>query len=225
MNKTVSFNSFEEYFDEIKSIWSKLENPNRIIPFCTPLLHNPKFLIIGKNHSNNFDPYDGVENNRIADSFSRSIAEENTFLKHKHPFAKGLKRVVKSINQEYGDLKITQEWLGTNRCAIQTNSGGLGLEIENHPKYKKSQEEMDKLLKSFISFIKPKNVILTGLYACELYYPGKKLKEMKSKKILFKKGSSETFNLIPVWHFSLPYNTQKIINRLKSAIENGYCEL
>ena len=84
---------------------------------------------------------------------------------------------------------------------------------------------MDKLLKSFISFIKPKNVILTGLYACELYYPGKKLKEMKSKKVVFKKDPSETFNLIPVEHFSLPYNTQKIINRLKSAIENGYCEL
>ena len=224
MNEAVSFNSFEEYFDEIKRIWSKLDNPNRIIPFCTPLLHNPKFLIIGKNHSNNFDPYNEDNNNRIADSFSRTLATENTFLNHKHPFAVGLKRVVNSINQEYSDLKITKEWLGTNRCAIQTNSAGLGSEIEDHPKYKRSQEEMDKLLKTFISFIKPKNVILTGLYACELYYPGKKLKDMECKKVLFKKSSSETFNLIPVEHFSLNYNTQKIINRIKSAIESGCCD-
>ena len=80
------------------------------------------------------------------------------------------------------------------------------------------------LLKSFISFIKPTNVILTGVYACELYYPGKRLKDMKSKKVLFKKGSNKTFNLIPVEHFSLNYNTQKIIHRLKDAIEDGYCD-
>ena len=84
---------------------------------------------------------------------------------------------------------------------------------------------MDKLLKSFINFIEPKNVILTGMYACELYYPGKKLKDMNSKKVLFKKGSNKTFNLIPVEHLSLNYNTQKVINRLKSAIEEGYCDL
>ena len=138
MNEAILFNSFEEYFNEIKSIWSKLENPNRIIPFCTPLLHNPKFLIIGTNHSNNFDPHNADENNRIADSFSRTLPSENTFLRHKHPFAEGLKRVINSINQEYRDLKITEEWLGTNRCAIQTNSAGLGPDIENHPKYKKT---------------------------------------------------------------------------------------
>ena len=47
---------------------------------------------------------------------------------------------------------------------------------------------------------------------------------MKSKKVLFKKGSNKTFNLIPVEHFSLNYNTQKIIHRLKDAIEDGYCD-
>jgi hypothetical protein len=225
LNEKVLCNSFQEYFESIKSIWNKLENPNRVIPFCTPLFHNPKFLIIGTNHSNNFDPYDEEENNRIADSFSKKIPEENTFLKHHHPFAKGLDRVVSSVNQDYKDLKISEEWIGTNRCAIQTNSAGLGSEIKNHPSYKASQEKMDKLLKSFINFIEPKNVILTGMYACELYYPGKKLKDMNSKKVLFKKGSNKTFNLIPVEHLSLNYNTQKVINRLKSAIEEGYCDL
>ena len=35
----------ENYFDQIKLIWEKLGVPNKIIPFCTPLKKNPKFLI------------------------------------------------------------------------------------------------------------------------------------------------------------------------------------
>ena len=84
---------------------------------------------------------------------------------------------------------------------------------------------MDKLLKKFINFIKPKNVILTGLYACHLYFPKKKLEDMKSKKVLLGKDSNETFNLIPVEHFSLNYNTQKIIKRISDALDEGYCEI
>ena len=54
---------FTKYFEDIKKIWSKLNNPNRIIPFCTPLIMRPDFLIIGTNHSDNFDPYNENKNN------------------------------------------------------------------------------------------------------------------------------------------------------------------
>ena len=35
--------TFQDYFDEIKLIWGKLNSPNRIIPFCTPLIQNQNF--------------------------------------------------------------------------------------------------------------------------------------------------------------------------------------
>ena len=216
---------FAKYFEDIKKIWSKLNNPNRIIPFCTPLIMRPDFLIIGKNHSDNFDPHNENKNNQIADAFSKEIAKENTFLEHSHPFAKGVERVVRSINHNYENFLITEKWIGTNRCAIQTNSGGLGTQITHHKNYEECQKEMDKLLKRFINFIKPKNVILTGLYACHLYFPRKKLEDMSSKKVLLGKDSNETFNLIPVEHFSMNYNTQKIIKRISNALDKGYCEI
>ncbi len=235
MNEVSPFNTFDEYFNEIKKIWSKLENPNRIIPFCTPLKQKPKFLIIGNNHSNNFDPRNKEENNRIANSFSNAIStQDHTFLDHNHPFAKGLRGLVSDISTTYKNFKITREWIGTNRCAIQTNSGGLGDEIKKHDKYIECQKEMDSLLKDFIKFCKPKNIILTGKSACELYYSTKNLKDMECKKILLGKDTDETTNLIPIWHLSELWRQdrhdnesfkQKTITRIKNAIEDGYCDL
>ena len=69
-----SSENFDEYFNQIKLIWKKLDNPNRIIPFCTPVILNPKFLIIGTDHSDNFPPNDDDENIRIADFFSNKIS-------------------------------------------------------------------------------------------------------------------------------------------------------
>ena len=231
-----SSEKFSEYFIQIKLIWEKLDNPNRIIPFCTPLILNPKFVIIGTNHSDNFHPSDEDENNRIADLFSNQLStEEHTFLDHKHPFAIGLREIVSEMQKDYKEFRITKEWLGTNRCAIQTNRKGLGDKILKHPEYEDCEKKMDNLLKDFIRFIKPKNIILTGKHACGLYYPDKNLKDMKCKKLLLDKESAETSNLIPIWHLSELWRQggrydsesfkEKIIKRLKDAIEDGLCEL
>lgn len=227
--------NFNEYFNQIKLIWKKLDNPNRIIPFCTPIILNPKFLIIGTNHSDNFHPNDEDENIRIADLFSNQIStKEHTFLDHHHPFAEGLRDLVSEIQKDYKEFKITNEWLGTNRCAIQTNSSGLGDEILKHPEYVDCQKEMDNLLENFIKLTKPKNVILTGKVACGLYYSENKLKDMKCKKLLFGKESKDTFNLIPIWQLSNLWRydrydgesfKEKTVKRLKNAIEDGLCEL
>ena len=224
---------FEQYFDEIKLIWEKLNNPNRIIPFCTPLIMNPKFLVIGTNHSNNFDRKSETENNKIADLFSNRIPTEvHTFLDHQHPFAEGLKGVVGEIQREYKNFKITREWIGTNRCAIQTDSGGLG-EIPEHEEYQNCEKKMDALLKDFICFSKPENVILTGMHACRLFYTDKRLQDMTCKKMPLSKDTKETFNLIPIWHLSELWRQnkndsesfrEKTIKRLKQAIEEGFCE-
>jgi|TARA_B110000211_G_C13666012_1_gene372397 hypothetical protein len=60
MNEEIRLDSFEQFFDGIKNIWARLEQQNTIIPFCTPLMLNPTFLVIGTNHSNNFCPYNSL---------------------------------------------------------------------------------------------------------------------------------------------------------------------
>ena len=39
-----NFKTFEDYFNEIINIWSQLNLNNKIIPFCTPMKLNAKFL-------------------------------------------------------------------------------------------------------------------------------------------------------------------------------------
>ena len=209
------------FFDKIQDIWKSIKSENRVIPFCTPIQINPDVLVIGKNHSNNFCPYNQSENNRIANSFAKKLPLENTFLKHQHPFAEGIKRVMKQLKTEFNNFDVTERWVGTNRCAIQTNSKGLG-EIYHHPNFRICQHEMDLLLKNFIKIIKPKNVILSGKDACELFYIEKRLVDMNCKKFQLDQKSKQTCNIIPLEHFSLNYNTQKILDRLRYAIINNF---
>jgi hypothetical protein len=223
MNEEIRLESFEQYFDEIKNIWRRLEQPNRVIPFCTPLVLNPKFLIIGTNHSNNFNPHDEIENNRIADSYSNELPREHTFLEHQHPFAKALRRIVSGVKEEFPDFDLTEEWLGTNRCAVQTDSDGI-TNISRHSNYKECEKEMDLLLKAFVRYIKPKNVILTGEHACRLYYPKGPVQDMPSKKSIFGKGCTDTFNLIPVKHFSAGRRPNEIIQKITDSIKDGFCD-
>ena len=82
-----NYKTFEEYFYEIKNIWSQLNTKNRIIPFCTPMKFRPKFFIIGLNHS--VFSNDDKEANLIANDFSNSIPKLNTYTNHNHKFAKG----------------------------------------------------------------------------------------------------------------------------------------
>ena len=226
---------FDYFFDEICAIWGALQHPNRIIPFCTPLIMHPKFLVIGTNHSDNFDPHVESENKRIADDFSKTIPkEEHTFIDHNHPFAQGLRSIETEIQKSYPKFKVTRDWVGTNRCAIQTDSSGLK-SVTEYDKYEDCQEKMDVLLREFISFCKPKNVILTGLHACKLYYSERTLADMKCKRILLSNDPDAISNLIPIWHVSELWRQGNrktkesfkdlTLKRLKHAIRDGFCEL
>ena len=221
-----NFNTFEEYFDEIRRIWKKLDSPNRIIPFCTPMKLNPKFLVIGINHSD-FCPDDSAKSNRIAEDFSKGIPIENTFIKHDHTFAKGLRAVIKRVHNEFNDFDElpSDEWVGTNRIAIQTGSEGAG-EIMALTNYSDCQKDMDKTLKSLISYMKPKNIILAGNDACDnFFYPeGKTMADKKFKKVIVDKETRETTNIIPVWHFSYTSFYAKTEKRLKEAITSNFCD-
>ena len=223
MNEEIRLDSFEQFFDGIKNIWARLEQPNRIIPFCTPLMLNPTFLVIGTNHSNNFCPYNETENNRIADAYSSEIPKEHTFLEHQHPFATALRRIINGVREEIKDFDINEEWLGTNRCAIQTDSDGIA-NLKRHMNYKDCEKEMDLLLKAFVRYIQPKNVLLTGEHACQLYYPKGPMQGMKSKKCFLSKESRDTFNLIPVKHLSMGYHKSEIIRKIKESINDGFCD-
>jgi len=223
MNEEIRLDSFEQFFDGIKNIWARLEQPNRIIPFCTPLMLNPTFLVIGTNHTNNFCLYNETENNRIADSFSNEIPKENTFLEHHSKFSVSLRSLVCKVNKDFKDFYITDEWLGTNRCAVQTDSDGI-TSLDGLSNYKECEKEMDLLLKAFVRYIKPKNVILTGEHACRLYYPKGPVQDMPSKKSIFGKGCTDTFNLIPVKHFSAGRRPKEIIKKITDSIKDGFCD-
>ena len=221
-----NLNSFEDYFDEIQKIWGRMNGEGRIIPFCTPLIFNPKFLVIGTNHADNFDPNNETENNRIADSFANALPQEHTFLEHNHPFAGALRNVIFEVQQKYPDFKLSEEWIGTNRCAIQqTDSGGLD-SIRKHGQFKSCQVEMDQLLKKFIAFVKPKNVILTGRFACEVIYPEKQnISDMKSRKVLYGKDTEGTYNVIAISSVSgSRRGPRPMVNKIISAIEEGFCD-
>ena len=221
-----NLNSFQEYFDKIKKIWGKLESPNRIIPFCTPMKLNPKFFVIGINHSDFSEDTDEAES--IADEFSKGIPKVNTFIEHNHSFAIGLRTVIKRVHNKYNDFDSVpnHEWVGTNRIAIQTGSEGSGA-VTSLEKYQECQSDMDKLLKSLIAYMNPKNIILSGNEACDNFYyqEGQAMAKRKVKKVLIDKETKETTNIIPVWHFSWwKAYSQKTVDRMENAIINNLCD-
>jgi hypothetical protein len=90
------------YFSRIKQIWHPFQNiaaqkGKFIIPFCTPLRMQPPALVIGTNHSD-FDPRDPDEATNIARSYATKPAETNTYMEHRHNFAKQLRRMCKKAN-------------------------------------------------------------------------------------------------------------------------------
>ena len=218
--------TFEDYFSQIKNIWSVLNLPNRIIPFCTPMKLKPKFLIIGLNHSD-FAPDNRNLSNQIANEFSTDIPKVNTFVKHRHLFAQGLKKVIQNVQMEFKDFDAnpTNEWLGTNRIAIQTDGKGAEY-IINHEGYEECQAKMDKLLISLVKFMKPKNVLLVGKDASCIFSYNKKLKidEMKYLKFNLDDKTNETSNIIPIHHFSRGVFHAPAAKRIKEAIKNGFCD-
>ena len=222
---------FKNYFDQIKMIWEKLGVPNKIIPFCTPLKKNPKFLIIGINHTD-FDSQKYIAKD-IADRFSKNLPDINTFVSHKHKFANGLKKVIQKVHKRCDgfDKIANEDWLGTNRIAVQTcKSDTLNFHehLEVLDKYDECKEEMDELLISLISFMNPKNILCAGKKSCAGifdYDPKAEVKDMKHKKFLINKEKNQTINIIPVQHFSRGTFYAPAAQRIMDAIEEGYCEI
>ena len=221
-----ALNTFEDYFNKIKSIWEPLGMHNRIIPFCTPLKMNPNFLVIGLNHSD-FDsnPSKAAE---IADAYSTKMPSVNTYIKHKHKFAQGLRAVIAGVNRHIGsfDREPNEDWVGTNRIAIQTGPEGADAVMKTNG-YEDCQKEMDKTLKSLIAFMKPKNILLVGNDTCDgFYYPSNKenMENKKIKKVLINKDTRELANVIPLWHFSRGVFYEPCSLRIIEAIQNDLCD-
>lgn len=218
---------FKDFFNKIKSIWEPLGLNKRIIPFCTPLKVNPKFLVIGINHSD-FDSNPTMAD-KIAVAYSMGMPSTNTYIEHDHSFAKGLRAVIAGVNRQIDsfDREPNEDWVGTNRIAIQTGPEGAG-EVMHAYGYEECQREMDKTLKSLISYIKPKNILLVGNEACDgLFYPAKPKQPMnnkKTKKVLINKETKETTNIIPLWHFSRGSFYQPCSSRIIEAIQNKLCD-
>ena len=197
----------EIFFPRIRAVWTGLAPDRRIIPFCTPVFPNPRVLVIGTNHSD-FDPRDPVNSAAIADAFASREPDVNTFTAHSHHFARGLEEIATIIRETHGveGFEVGNDWMGTNRCAVQTDSSGIE-PLRFDLSFSDRQNEMDALLKSLVKCVKPDNVVLAGKYACALYYPdaikkNKSIGELLPKRILVDKETRQTTQLIPVWHFS-----------------------
>ena len=154
-----------QYFDEIRTVWEAFSPLHNIIPFCTPVLKSPDALVIGMNHSD-FVPNGGTESERISRELTRRVPTESTFLVHDHKFSQGIRGVCKLAG-----IELNEKWIGTNRCAVQTGPDGMA-ELRENKAYRSCQTRMDEILRKFVVEIKPKNVILVGKFAAELFYLG-----------------------------------------------------
>lgn len=182
------------YFREIQRAWAPFERDFRIIPFCTAVFKNPSVLVIGINHSD-FDPRNAHLSATIADQFAARVPKVSTFLVHNHTFAVGLREVCRLAR-----ITIDEAWIGTNRCAVQTGSGGTAI-LKNSKQFDKCQKTMDTILREFVAEIVPRNVILTGKEAAGVYYPNAEkstFSALQPRDELLSKSRST--RLIPIEH-------------------------
>ena len=199
----------QEYFDRIRSIWKSFLGSHRVIPFCTPVLDRPTALVIGKNHST-FAPRDPALAEEIAARYAAGIPTDNTYLTHGHTFANGLTRACADAG-----ITIDEGWMGTNRCAIQTDAHGIG-PLQRMSEFGESQRAMDDCLRDLISTIRPVNVLLAGAYAIELFYPDRGTRlipELECKTIRSWPDKLQT-KIIPLNHPSRGPARAKIATKL-----------
>jgi hypothetical protein len=146
MRTTMDRSLGQEYFTQIRAIWRPFLDGQCIIPFCTPVFDRPTVLVIGRNHSS-FAPRDSKAAAAIADRYA-GIRTDNTFLVHSHSFATGLKHACTAAG-----ITIDSTWMGTNRCAVQTDSKGIA-PLHGRSDFAKCQRAMDDVLKSLVSAIR-----------------------------------------------------------------------
>lgn len=152
------------YFNEIRQVWTPFAPRHRIIPFCTPVFPNPVAVVVGTNHSD-FDPSNEEESRTIADKYASGDLAQNTFLRHNHKFAVGLRDWCSHVG-----IQIDESWIGTNRCAVQAGPDGID-NLKDSSHFANCQEKMDAILRRLLAELAPRNVILTGKYAAALFYP------------------------------------------------------
>ncbi|HSR52314.1 MAG TPA: uracil-DNA glycosylase family protein [Acidobacteriota bacterium] len=194
----------DHYFKEIRTIWAAYQ-PKRIIPFCTPVFRDPIALVIGTNHSD--FAQDLRRSEEIADNFASALPKENTFLLHDHRFAKGIREVVARAG-----LVLDERWIGTNRCAVQTGPIGIG-SLRRTPHFRESEKRMDELLKRLIEDLRPRNIILTGGYACDLFYPDAQIFQDRPPRELDLKDGKKA-KIIPIKHPSRGSNYKHAVKNL-----------
>ncbi len=144
MNSDSAHIDASKWCSRIREIWSPLADGRRIIPFCTPLRRFADALVVRINHSD-FVAGGGQVSEDIADSYSVDDLSVNTFVAHDHKFAHGLRSVA-----ERAGLRVTDTWMGTNRCAIQAGPEGIK-ELETTSGFIVAQIAMDGLLKEVIA--------------------------------------------------------------------------
>lgn len=206
------------YFDRVKNIWKAFEPAARakgkyIIPFCTPIVMTPPALVIATNHSD-FAPGLPSMADNIARKFSEEMATVNTYIVHDHNFARGMRDVC-----GIAGIDITEEWVGTNRCAVQWEPGDSKIkEIERIAPmaFAECQRAMDDTLRELVLEISPRNVILVGKYARRLFYQkerqGQTFDDFPPKWDPHAEGKTW---VIPIEHPTYPNNRQKAARRLK----------
>lgn len=185
----------QRYFDAIRDIWASFTPTHRIIPFCTPVFERPDAVVIGTNHSDFVDG-GGELADRIADNLANGLPRESTFLVHNHKFARGLREVCHRAK-----IRIDENWVGTNRCPVQTGPGGLD-EVKNDPRFLACQTKMDRILQDLLAQIVPRNIILVGKYAIPLYYPSAgtaRIGSLNPHEITFPGADIQT-RIIPIPH-------------------------
>jgi hypothetical protein len=198
----------QEFFDAIHAIWRPLADElsrstgrrYRVIPFCTRFVDQPTALVIGTNHSD-FSPGDPTEAAKIADLYEAAIPADSTLLVHNHVFAKRLRQACTAAG-----IEVDENWMGTNRYAIQTGPDGPG-ELTSCSQFKACRQAMDHLLRTLVETIHPLNVLLVGKHAQGLYFS----QDGKPKALL-----PRSVNLIPVPHPSMAYNCPNITAQLST---------
>lgn len=181
----------------------------RLIPLCTPVPEEVDVLVIGTCHSD-FDPADPLRSAEIADSYSRSVSSVSSYLVHDHNFIRGMRRVMGRTG-----LPITERWVGTNRCPIQTGPDGISA-IQRESWFTNAQKKMDRLLTELIAGTNPRILILAGNFAAALLYgDGKQMQSLRPKKI----GSGHNITaVVPIWHPSRASFDQRTVERLSGVL-------
>lgn len=198
------------FFDDIRDCWLPVADGRKVIPFCTPVNIRPDALVIGKNHSW-FDPSPEREQ-QIAEAYACALPQVNTFLEHEHTFATRLRKYTQAAG-----IEVTQNWVGTNRCAVQTGPDGIG-QLQQHTSFQACQNAMDGILLELIQWLEPKNILLFGTYAQALLYPkAKRLADTAPMRFELRSGASS--KVIPLPHLSFRGSPSAIVDVLRVEFE------